>query len=248
MERSRHYEREHRHHERLSTEELNSFFQLVYLWMFVGLLISGAVSYFVSTSETMLKLIFGNIAIMIILIILQIALVLIIGLMIHNISSDVAKILFFIYSALTGLTFSVIFIFYELGSIFFVFFITSLIFAIMSLFGRFTDKDLTSLGTILTVALIVIIIAGLINIFLRNSMLDFIITVLAVIIFTGLIAYDTQKIKKLREELEHQQHIKDEKLKEEWSKKIAVIGALTLYLDFINLFINLLKLLGKRRD
>ncbi|MEM4396138.1 MAG: Bax inhibitor-1/YccA family protein [Candidatus Woesearchaeota archaeon] len=249
MERSKHTERDYHHYEKVSShEDLNKFFQLVYFWMFLGLLISAGVSYFVSTSKTMLSLIFGNVVILIILIVLQLLMVFVIGLLINHISADVAKIMFFIYSALTGLTFSVIFIVYELGSIFFVFIVTSLIFLLMSLFGRYTDKDLTSLGTILMVGLIVIIIASIINIFLRNPMLYLIITIIAVIIFTGLIAYDTQKIKEWKIKLEQINHIKYEKDKEELEKKIAVIGALILYLDFINLFINLLKLLGKRRE
>jgi uncharacterized protein len=146
---------------------------------------------------------------------------------------------FIVYSVLTGITFSTIFAAYELGSIYLVFGITMGMFAFMALYGFVTKTDLTKLGNILLMALFGLIIGMVVNIFLKSSTFDFYLSALGVIIFTGLIAYDVQKIKQMGNWLLHQgQDV----------QRVALLGALTLYLDFINLFLNLLNLLGKRKD
>jgi uncharacterized protein len=149
-----------------------------------------------------------------------------------------AMILFVLYSVLTGLTLSVIFLVYELGSIVSIFGIASLIFAAMSIYGYTTKKDLTGIGTIAIFGLIGIIIAGIVNIFLQNSVFQTIISIIGVIVFIALTAYDTQKIKSMN-------IIGNERTEED--TKEAIIGALTLYLDFINLFLKLLSLFGSRK-
>ena len=145
-----------------------------------------------------------------------------------------AKILFCLYSFLTGLTLSFIFVAFKMDSIVFVFGITSLVFAIMALIGKFTNIDLTKLGTILFMGLIAIIIASIINIFVGSESFNLGITIIGILVFTGYIAYDVQKVKFIAQSLEEE--------------KASIICAFELYLDFINLFINLLKLFGKSKD
>lgn len=144
--------------------------------------------------------------------------------------------IFIAYAAINGISFSFIFKVYSLGSIFKVFLSTTALFAIMAIAGYTTKTDLTKLGSILVIGLIGILVASLINMFLRSSGMDYIISILGVIIFTGLTAYDVQKIKNMGE------YADDGTV----SKKMGIMGALTLYLDFINLFLFLLRLFGRR--
>ena len=158
---------------------------------------------------------------------------------VKKVSANTATLLFILYSFVTGLTLSVIFLVYTINSINLVFFITAGMFGIMSFLGYTTKTDLTKFGPILLMGLLGIIIAGFLNFIFKNSMLDFIITIIGVIIFTALTAYDVQRIKKTN-------ILGNEGTDED--KKEAIIGALTLYLDFINLFLKLLRLTGKRRN
>ena len=158
--------------------------------------------------------------------------------MINKMNAITAITLFVLYSVITGLTLSVIFLVYELGSIVSVFGIASLIFAAMSIYGYTTKKDLTGIGTIAIFGLIGIIIAGIVNMFLMSSMLHFITSVLGVVIFVGLTAWDTQRIKDNY----------SESFGEETNNKMAVFGALNLYLNFINLFQYMLQFMGSRRN
>lgn len=145
-----------------------------------------------------------------------------------------AKILFYLYSFLTGLTFSAIFVAYEMNSIVLIFGMTSALFAVMALIGKYTNLDLTKMGTILFIGLIGIVIASLINIIIGSETIDILVTIVGIIIFIGYIAYDVQKIKYIAASLEED--------------KAAIICAFELYLDFINLFIKLLRLFGKSKD
>jgi FtsH-binding integral membrane protein len=156
---------------------------------------------------------------------------------VQRMSANTATFVFLMYALVNGLTLSVIFLVYTLGSIASTFFVTAATFGVMSAYGYFTKTDLTKMGNILFMALIGLIIASLVNIFLNNSTLYWIITYAGVLIFVGLTAYDTQKIKEMN-------IIGNEGTEED--QKEAIMGALTLYLDFINLFLYLLRILGNR--
>lgn len=155
-----------------------------------------------------------------------------------KISSQLATVMFLMYCFMTGLTLSVIFLVYTIESIGQIFFISAAMFGVMSVYGFFTKTDLTQLGQVFIMGLIGMIIAGLVNLFLRNGQLDYILSFIGVIIFAGLTAYDTQKIRR-------NNIIGNEGTPEDM--KESVMGALTLYLDFINLFLKMLRLFGKRR-
>ena len=213
--------------------ENNKIFTKIYGWMFIGLLISAITGYFISTNTNMLYNIFKP-SVFMILVILEIGVSIWLTAGIRKMEVMTAKILFCLYSFITGVTFSIIFLAYRIDSIVAIFALTSLIFAIMSLVGKFTNMDLTKLGTILFVGLIVIIIASLINLILGSVIFDLGITIIGIMIFIGYIAYDTQNIKKMALSLEED--------------KAAIFCAFQLYLDFINLFIKLLRLFGKSKD
>lgn len=213
--------------------------QKVYLWMSLALVITGFTAYFVATSQTLLTMIFGNSLVMWGLIIAEFALVFTISGAINKLSLTTATLLFTLYSVLNGATLSVIFLAYTLSSIASVFFITSATFGAMALYGYFTKKDLSSWGRILFMALIGIIIATVVNIFLKSGALNMIVSYVGVLVFVGLTAYDSQKIKEMLLQASDAG---------EGMQKIALLGALSLYLDFINLFIYLLRIFGSSRD
>ena len=219
-------------------QETKNFFKKVYLWMFLGLFVSGATAYAVASSKTLVAAIFSNIIVFYVLIGVELALV--IGLVgwIKKMSAATAMLMFIVYSFVNGLTLSVIFLTYEISSIWTMFFVAGTLFAVMSIYGYVTNADLTKLGQILLTGLFGIIIAMVVNIFLNNSVLDTVLSALGALIFTGLIAYDTQKLKKMN-------IIGNEGTPED--AKEPIVGALILYLDFINLFLDLLRLFGKRR-
>jgi FtsH-binding integral membrane protein len=211
----------------------------VYVWMTLAMIITGFTAYYVATSQTLLTAIYSNSMVFYGLIIAEFALVFVLSSMINKLSLLTATLMFVLYSVVNGATLSFIFLAYTASSITSVFFITAATFASMALYGYFTKKDLSSWGRILTMGLIGIVIASLVNIFLHNSGLNLIISYVGVLVFVGLTAYDTQKIKQMMLEApdagEHMQ-------------KIALLGALSLYLDFINLFLMLLRILGSSRD
>ncbi len=209
----------------------------VYTWMFAALLITAGVAYRVSTSEQLLGMIFSSKLSFYGLIIAQVGIVWYLSSRIQALTLLTATILFAAYSILMGVTMSAIFVVYTQASISSTFLITAMTFGVMSLYGYTTKKDLTSWGGILLMAVVGLIIASVVNIFLASSMFEFIISCVGVLIFIGLTAYDTQKIKALLEN--HQDN--------EEGQKIALLGSLTLYLDFINLFLFLLRLLGNRK-
>ncbi|MBT3720191.1 Bax inhibitor-1/YccA family protein [archaeon] len=227
------------HHKLQIEQETQRFFTKVFGWMFLGLLLSGFTAYYVSITPAILAIIFSSQIVFFGLLIVELVLVISLSAFIKKVSATLATFLFLLYSFVTGLTLSVIFLVYTIESINLVFFITGGMFGLMSFIGYTTKMDLTKFGPILFMGLLGIIIAGFANLFLRNSMLDFIVTIIGVIIFTALTAYDIQRIKKTN-------IIGNEGTEED--HKEAIIGALTLYLDFINLFLKLLRLTGKRKN
>ncbi len=218
----------------------NVLLRTVYNWMALGLFISAITAYVTTQSEWMLNIIFGNSYMFYILIFAELGLVIAISGAINKLSASTASGLFLLYSFLNGLTLSAILLVYTASSVFQVFLITALMFGAMSAYGYFTKSDLSSWGRYLFMGLIGIIIASVVNIFLANSTMDWLISFVGVIIFTGLTAYDTQKIKQMGEELIGADG--------ERIGKVAILGALALYLDFINLFLMLLRFFGQRRD
>ena len=215
--------------------EQASFMAKVYGWMAFALVITGITSLYVIQNESIVNLVFGNRLVFFGLIIGELLLVGALSKMVNRVSATTAMAMFIGYSVMNGVTISFIFFVYTMGSIASTFFITAATFAAMSAIGYFTKKDLTSLGNILTMALIGLIIASIVNIFLKSDMLYWIATYAGVLIFTGLTAYDTQKIKEMN-------IIGNAGTDED--KKEAIMGALTLYLDFINLFLFLLRIFG----
>lgn len=209
----------------------------VYTWMTLALIITGITAYGTATSPSLLNLIFSSRFTFFGLAIAELAIVLLLTARIHKMSASTATMMMILFSILNGLTMASIFILYTASSIATTFFVCSGMFAVMAIIGITTKKDLTSLGSLFFMALIGLIIASIVNIFLHNGMLDLIISGIGVIIFTGLTAYDSQNIRNM---LMQQDGFG------ETAQKIAVIGALELYLDFINLFLYLLRFLGRR--
>lgn len=209
----------------------------VYVWMTFALAITGITAYLVATNETLLTLIYSHQAVMWVLIIAELAIVIGVTAAINKLSLSVATLLFVVYSVLNGALFSSIFLVYTMASIAKVFFITAGTFGAMSLYGYTTKSDLTSWGKILIMGVLGLIIATVVNIFLKSSGLEMIISYAGVLIFVGLTAYDTQKIKQMCLQAPDAG---------ETMQKYALLGALSLYLDFINLFIYLLRIFGRR--
>jgi hypothetical protein len=214
-----------------------SVFNQVYAWMTAGLLTTGAIAMFIANSPALVIAIVGSRLVFFGLIIAQFALVWILSANVMRLAPAVATAMFLGYAALNGLTFSIIFLVYTQASIAGTFFVTASTFAAMSAIGYFTKRDLSGMGGFLFMAVIGLIIASIVNIFLANSMLYWIITYAGVLLFVALTAYDTQKIKRMIEQ------VRDETSE----RRVAIYGALTLYLDFINLFLYLLRILGNRR-
>ena len=212
----------------------------VYQWMTVGLALTSMVAYGVAASPGIQMAILNNSIIMIALVVAQFGLVIALSAAIHKMSAGLATGLFLLYSALTGAMLSSIFVVYPIGSIVNAFLVTTGTFLAMSIYGTVTKRDLTGMGSFLFMGLIGLIIASLVNIFLQSSMMDFIISCVGVLIFTGLTAYDTQKLRQFGEGMPSGDGTA--------VRRGAILGALTLYLDFINLFLMMLRLFGSSRD
>ena len=225
--------------ERGLTNVFSALMRKVYTWMTLALVITGVTAYGVASSDTLLMSIYSNSAIMWGLIIAEFALVFAISGAINRLSLSTATLLFIIYSVLNGAMLSSVFMLYTVTNIAKVFFITAGTFGAMAFYGYTTKKDLTSIGKILFMALIGLIIATVVNMFLKSSGFDYILSYIGVAIFTGLTAWDSQKIKQM---LQTQYDMS------EGAQKLALLGALTLYLDFINLFLYLLRIFGNNRD
>lgn len=211
----------------------------VYVWMTLALVITGLTAYGIANSPGLFYAIVSNHFLFWGLVIGEFALVLGINSAIHRLSITTATLLFILYSVVNGATLSVIFMVYALTSIANVFFITAGTFAVMAFIGYTTKKDLTSLGRMLFMGLVGIIIATVVNIFLGSSMLNMIVSYVGILVFIGLTAYDSQKIKRLLYTADST---------DESAQKIALLGSLTLYLDFINLFLMLLRIFGGNRN
>jgi FtsH-binding integral membrane protein len=220
---------------------VSDYVRSVYNWMGIGLALTGFTAYYVSNSESLLRLVFGNPLLLMVLIIAELGLVFAIAGMVNRMSAGTATALFVIYSALNGVTLSSIFLVYASASIVSTFFICAATFIACSLYGWTTKKDLTSLGGFMMMGLIGIVIASLVNMFVRSSSMSMIISYIGVFVFVGLTAYDTQKIKNMA-------MTQPANLDGGVIRKGAILGALSLYLDFINLFLMLLNIFGQRRD
>lgn len=212
----------------------------VYQWMTAGLALTTVVAYGVAGTPAIRDAILGNSLVLILLVVAQFGLVIALSAAIHKLSAGAATGLFLLYSALTGAMLSSIFVVYPIASIGTAFLVTTGTFLAMTVYGTVTRRDLTGLGNFLFMGLIGIIIAMVVNIFLQSTMMNFIVSCLGVLIFTGLTAYDTQKLRRFGEAapLEDGTAI----------RRGAILGALTLYLDFINIFLMLLQLFGGNRD
>jgi len=216
---------------------LRQFMITVYNYMLGALALTGVIAFFVSSQPELMQTIVGS-PLMWVVLLAPIGLVLFMGFRIHAMSVSTAQFVFWLYAGLLGLGLSPIFLAYTGESVARAFFISAATFGGMSLYGYTTKRDLTSMGSFLIMGLWGVVIASIINIFLGSSGMGFVISVLSVLIFTGLTAYDTQKIK----EIYYASDTGDV------ASKKAIMGALNLYMDFINLFIHLLRLIGDRRS
>ncbi|MFA5902430.1 MAG: Bax inhibitor-1/YccA family protein [Desulfobacula sp.] len=219
----------------------NSFIRSVYNWMAIGLSLTGFAAYYVAHSESMRQLLYGTPGLIMILIVAELGFVFFLSARIQKIEASTATVLFAIYAILNGITLSFIFLAYTATSIVSTFLICSITFLACSVYGMITTKDLTSMGSFMFMGLIGIVIASVVNIFLQNSAMQMIISYIGVIIFIGLTAYDTQKLKTMAATI-------PDTASGGMIRKGALIGALTLYLDFINLFLFMLRIFGNSRD
>lgn len=210
----------------------------VYMWMSAALAVTGVISVFVANTPILIGLFVYNYPVFMGLLIGEIILVGVLAAKVDKMSVSAAKMAFFAYAVLNGITLSSIFLIYTMGSIATTFFICSGTFGVMSLYGYFTKRDLTSMGNLCLMALVGLIIASIMNLFFQNEVLYWVTTYMGVLIFVGLTAYDTQKIKDMNV-------IGNEGTDED--TKESIMGALTLYLDFINLFLKLLRIFGKKK-
>lgn len=218
--------------------EQQRFITKVYGWMSFALIITGLIAMWTASTPQIVNLIFGNKILFFGIIIIEFILVASLVSIVNKISAIMATLIFILYSVLNGITLASIFLIYTQESLATTFYITAGTFGIMSIYGYFTKTDLTKLGNLLFMGLIGVIIASVVNIFLNSEMIYWVTTYIGVLIFVGLTAYDTQKIKQMN-------IIGNEGTEED--KKEAIMGALTLYLDFINLFLFLLRIFGKRK-
>ena len=219
---------------------VQSFMTGVFSWMFIALAITAATAYYVASTPSIMQLMITETGLSIfgwVVMLAPIGFVLLMSFRFQKLSAISLSLLFLVYSVLVGLSLSFIFMVYTMGSIATTFGVTSLTFGIMAIAGYTTKTDLTKFGSILMMALVGIIVAMLVNFFLKSESMQYFISFIGVLVFTGLTAYDVQKLKKIGTEMVAGQ---------ESTRKYAIMGALSLYLDFINLFLFLLRFLGRR--
>ncbi|MFG6425491.1 Bax inhibitor-1/YccA family protein [Muribaculaceae bacterium Isolate-037 (Harlan)] len=214
--------------------QVNSVMKRVYVRMFIGLLISAFCALGVASSAAAMQFIFGNQLVFWGMFIVMLAMAWILPTRMAKMSTSTCLLLFCVFSAIMGVWLAPIFIAYRIGTIVYTFFITAGTFGAMSVYGYFTKSDLSKMGTYLMMALFGLIIASVVNIFWANSTMEWIISIVGVLIFTGLTAWDTQQVKRLAAA----------NLDPQLADKLATMGALNLYLDFINLFLFLLRIFG----
>ena len=219
------------------TDMLSLVMRQVYLRMFLALLVTAITAYYVAVTPAVTQFVFSSRVVFWILIIAEFGLVIGLSAALHKMSTTTANVMFLLYAVLNGVTLSSIFFVYQLGSIAFTFFITAGVFLAMSIYGYVTKKDLNTFGSYCVMGLFGIIIATLVNLFVHSSTLEWIVSFIGVGIFMGLTAWDTQKIKESAYAIEPS-----------GVGKLAVIGALSLYLDFINMFLYLLRFFGNSRN
>lgn len=217
---------------------LNSYISKIFGRMFIGLFVTALSAVLTVANPTMFNLFVGS-PLMFVFVIAELVIVFSLSARLGKISYTTAQVMFYAYAIINGITLSTIFIVYDLGTIYTAFFTTAVSFGVMSIYGLVTKKDLTRIGSLFTMLLIGVIIASLANMFIRSSQFDLIISFAAVAIFVGLVAFDTQKLKGY-----YYASLNDYQLQ----RKIGIIGALSLYLDFINIFLYLLRIFGNRRD
>jgi FtsH-binding integral membrane protein len=220
---------------------VNSFVRSVYNWMAIGLALTGFIAYAVANIPEVRNVIFGSSIVFFGLIITQLALVFIISSRIYRMQAGTATALFIVYSALNGATLSAIFLAYAQSTITSTFFVCAGTFVACSIYGWTTRRDLTSMGGFLTMGLIGIVIASLVNLFIQSSAISIVVSYIGVLVFVGLTAYDTQDIKKMAMS-------QPDSIDAGSVRKGAILGALKLYLDFINLFLMLLRIFGGGRE
>lgn len=213
---------------------MNRLLSKTFLWMFLGLFVTFITGYIVSINENMLLSIFGG-PIFWVIIILEFALVIFFSARVHKMKPMTAKICFLLYSFVSGLTFSSIFVGFELGSVMYVFLISAVIFAIFGAIGYFTNANLNKLSTFLLMGLLALVICCIVNLFVGNSTFDLIISIIALLIFFGFTAYDIQRMKILSNMGMD-------------NDVVAINGAFQLYLDFINIFLHLISIIGDAKD
>jgi FtsH-binding integral membrane protein len=219
---------------------VRSFMAGVFTWMFIALAITAGISYYVSITPEIMQLMVTETGLSIfgwVVMLAPIGFVLLMSFRFQQLSAVSLTLLFVVYSVLVGLSLSFIFLVYTIGSVATTFVVTSLTFGVMAVAGYTTKTDLTKFGSILMMGLVGIIIASVVNFFLKSDSMQYVISFIGVLVFTGLTAYDVQKLKKIGNEMT---------AGEESTRKYTIMGALSLYLDFINLFLFLLRFLGRR--
>ncbi|HDL8323348.1 TPA: Bax inhibitor-1/YccA family protein [Yersinia enterocolitica] len=218
---------------------IQAYMAQVYGWMTCGLLLTAVVAWYAANTPAVMNFIFSSQITFFGLIIVQLGLVFVISGMVNRLSGSMATSLFMLYSALTGLTLSSILIMYTGASIASTFIICAGMFGAMSVYGYTTKRDLSGMGSMLFMGLIGIVLASIVNIWLKSPALMWAVTYIGVLVFVGLTAYDTQKLKYMGAQLDSNDR--------DNFRKYSIVGALTLYLDFINLFLMLLRIFGNRR-
>lgn len=214
------------------------FMQHVYTWMTAGLATTAVAAYVTASSPTILQLFFGNMFMMLLMIVAIFGLVIYLSAAMHKLSAGAATGFFLLYAALMGIFLGPVLLAYTQSSVFQAFVVTAGMFGGMSLFGAVTKRDLTGMGSFLMMGLWGLILASIVNLFLRNSAMDFAISVIGVIVFAGLTAFDTQKLRAMGDSAPLDDAVA--------IRRGAILGALTLYLDFVNMFLMLLRLFGNR--
>lgn len=226
-------------YEAATSWSINQFMYRVYAWMSAAMVTSGLIAYVVGTNPTLVGKLIQNPLILLIIVIAQFALVIVLSSQALKLDYAATVVLFLGYAMLTGLTLSVLFLIYTNASLYQTFFITAGAFALTSLYGYYTQTDLTKLGNFMVMGLFGLIIAMVVNIFWHNTTFDLVISVVGVLLFTVLTAFDVQRIKAIGQQVLADRHT---------LQKVAIQGALVLYLDFLNLFLFLLRFTGRQRQ